>query len=491
MTAKKTYFVGKNFPRTAKRNDLAINTEDGTVNYRGPNGWVSVGGSGGSGGSLTVPTSIKDSNGSDLITFTRTGTGTARIGTPQDDLSLRSARDITLYAGDDGPGNVYIGWGDAVYTPDSPNRVATIGDIQAGSTGDITFEGIQIRGAGTGSGDGYNNGTIELVPDADLYDNGQRLIIDPTGPNHIHIRAGEHIYGGSSNPELYLGDDKTNVGVVTWNGDVNINTQNRPRILVQNTNTGSGSTLNYDSNSYNYDWEVYDTLLLEDGAEFQVTGYGEGSVTVEGFTFTPNNYYYFADNLNTYKWHFRNNGMFELQNSNGMDLGIKVSQIKFGSTDAYNSSKIGTDGYQIALYSEDGIKINNENGVEYLKFNLLETPGLLYNTTEISTPYKFLTIDGYGGLKLNSTGTSVSKIVLSASQGSYIDDETNPNNQIATIGNLAYIRASVPTSSIGVEGDVEGMVADDGNFHYYCTGDYDGTNHVWKRVGWTAGTWGV
>jgi hypothetical protein len=139
MFSKKTYFVGSRFPGVAKRNDLAINTTTGTINYRGPNGWVSVGGSGGPGGDLTVPTSIKDTNGDDLITFSRTDTGTARIGTPQDDLSLRSARDITLFAGDDGPGNVYIGWGDATYTPDSPNRVATIADIQDANTGGITF----------------------------------------------------------------------------------------------------------------------------------------------------------------------------------------------------------------------------------------------------------------------------------------------------------------------------------------------------------------
>ena len=78
---------------------------------------------------LVVPTSITDSNGNDFISFSRTGTGTARIETPQDDLSLRSARDITIYAGQDGPGNVYIGWGDAVYTPDSTNKVATLADL--------------------------------------------------------------------------------------------------------------------------------------------------------------------------------------------------------------------------------------------------------------------------------------------------------------------------------------------------------------------------
>ena len=79
--------------------------------------------------SLVIPTAIKDEYDADFITFTKTFSGAARIETPQDDLSLRSARDITLFAGSDGPGNVYIGWGDADYTPDATNRVATIADI--------------------------------------------------------------------------------------------------------------------------------------------------------------------------------------------------------------------------------------------------------------------------------------------------------------------------------------------------------------------------
>lgn len=88
---------------------------------------------------LTVPVNILDSEGNNLITFEKSYTGTARIVAPQDDLALRSARDILLYAGEDGPGNVYIGWGDADMTPDSNNRVATIADIQSAGTGGITF----------------------------------------------------------------------------------------------------------------------------------------------------------------------------------------------------------------------------------------------------------------------------------------------------------------------------------------------------------------
>jgi hypothetical protein len=102
-----------------------INTQSNSINVYDEQAseWIEVGGN----ADFTVPTAIKDSNGDDLITFEKTGYGTARIGTPQDDLSLRSARDITLYAGNDGPGNVYIGWGDAQYTGQSDNMVTTLG----------------------------------------------------------------------------------------------------------------------------------------------------------------------------------------------------------------------------------------------------------------------------------------------------------------------------------------------------------------------------
>ena len=115
---------------------VSINVNDGDDNYGAD---LDTGNSGASDVDLVIPVAIKDSEGDDFITFTRTSTGTARIATPQDDLSLRSARDITLFAGNEGPGNVYIGWGDAEYTPDSPNRVATVGDVQSLTSGDFVF----------------------------------------------------------------------------------------------------------------------------------------------------------------------------------------------------------------------------------------------------------------------------------------------------------------------------------------------------------------
>ena len=52
-----------------------------------------------------------------------------------------------------------------------------------------------------------------------------------------------------------------------------------------------------------------------------------------------------------------------------------------------------------------------------------------------------------------------------------------------------YVSVAVPTSSIGQAGDVAGRVADSSTHHYYCTGTYNGTTNIWKRVAWSNDTW--
>lgn len=94
----------------------------------------------------------------------------------------------------------------------SLNEIASaIGGGGSANTGDISFEGIKIIGSGTASGDGNGYATIELVPDNNLYTNDQYLIIDPTGPNHIHLRAGGT--QDDSNAEIIVGGENNNVRV--------------------------------------------------------------------------------------------------------------------------------------------------------------------------------------------------------------------------------------------------------------------------------------
>jgi len=158
-------------------------------------------------------------------------------------------------------GSIYPNWA----------LLASKGDVgSSANTGDITFDGIQIIGAGTASGDGASNGTIELVPDLDLitnqYSPDQYLIIDPTSPNHIHIRAGGQ--QDNSSAHLYLGAERNNVEVSDPYRTVKINTR-PPRI--QNTYANSNEASNSE-------------FMVANGADIQV-GYTVTNYT-GGDTFT-------------------------------------------------------------------------------------------------------------------------------------------------------------------------------------------------------------
>ena len=88
----------------------------------------------------------------------------------------------------------------------------TLGDISRLALGDVTFDGVRVIGSGEDSGDGSGNGTLELVPDASLISSHQYLVVDPTSPGHIHLRAGGPQDG--SNAELILGGEHAHVRVL-------------------------------------------------------------------------------------------------------------------------------------------------------------------------------------------------------------------------------------------------------------------------------------
>lgn len=66
------------------------------------------------------------------------------------------------------------------------------------------------------SGDGNGYDTLQLHPDTSLSSYDQYLVIDPTSPGHIHIRAGGT--QDASSAELYLGAEKNYVRVIDGQG---------------------------------------------------------------------------------------------------------------------------------------------------------------------------------------------------------------------------------------------------------------------------------
>jgi len=78
---------------------------------------------------------------------------------------------------------------------------------------------------------------------------------------------------------------------------------------------------------------------------------------------------------------------------------------------------------------------------------------------------------------------------ISAAASSTIEVLATGNLTLSSNTGKVKITSTVPTTSIGISGDQEGMVAFDATYMYYCTTDYDGVANVWKRVAWSADTW--
>jgi hypothetical protein len=152
----------------------------------------------------------------------------------------------------------------------------------------------------------------------------------------------------------------------------------------------------------------------------------------------------------------------------------------FNSTTGYYNNFIG----YFAGYSNTTAYYNNFIGFEAGRFNTTgQTNNFIgYQAGRNVTTGSNNTI--IGGLTGSSTlsntvliGAGTTERVKVDATGLYIN------------GSYAVNLVAVPTSSIGQAGDVAGRVAANATYFYYCTGTYNGTINIWKRIAWSADTW--
>lgn len=115
----------------------------------------------------------------------------------------------------------------------------------------------QICNPANNSGDGFGLSTISITPDVNTNDD-RYIIIDPTTPNHIHIRAGGNI--DESNAELIFGGEKANIKAVDNSHEVLVNTYNS-------------------ETDYYYGWNFTNQGIFSGPAGGLVTVYGLSGVT--------------------------------------------------------------------------------------------------------------------------------------------------------------------------------------------------------------------
>lgn len=211
-----------------------------------------------------------------------------------------------------------------------------------------------VYGANYDSSDQSNLNTIKLIPDESIYTAAdQYLIIEPTAPDHIHIRAGgakdasraELILGGERN-KIQVSDDNRSVGITSQPAQLsysylNINEANNAQFI---TNMPIEVEVGY--------------TVTDGGTEYTVSAVAintptEGLVTVTATglnNFAPDTTYTFTfDPDYDYQWTFSSNGVLY-----GPAMGgVLVSGI------------VGEENDPLYIYSSEQVIIDGGTG-EYL-----------------------------------------------------------------------------------------------------------------------------
>jgi hypothetical protein len=287
--------------------------------------------------------------------------------------------------------------------PETENEVIYTDTLTNGSsgssntgadTGDITFDGVKIIGAGDASGDGNGYGTIELVPDASRYEYDQYLIIDPTEPNHIHIRAGGT--QDDSNAELILGGEKTHLRLVDDYGLARMQ-----------------AAYEYSTSYGTNDWES----AVVTGDEFN------------RYIEITNPQQYVLDFLNSSQWQVSNETSVQIDGGERLDIyglntgeGNLVIYLPFEEP-VLEPTPIETITFYWTNLSRIEIDMNDDEEIS-IRGNGIDVS--IESTDDI-----YINAEDVLGLRAENN------IVISSNGGGeYLNDDENELNQIATIGDL-------------------------------------------------------
>ena len=344
-------------------------------------------GSGGSGEPANIADFIFTNEDEDVSSITLPINKEMTIETTRDDdsdadINIRSADDVFIRA-----------YGDEI-------GLSAFGAVEISTNDDNYYWSFNTSGCirlpGNGeicnpinsSGDGLGLSTISINPDTGTESN-QYIIIDPTAPNHIHIRAGGNI--DESGADLFLGGEKNNVVVSDSARDVFINT--RPDMVINsytNLNEVPGINFIVDSGA---DIDLGYTVNV-DGTEYlvdSVTPYGETIiVTATGASFTAGQSYTFFYNPEyTNSWQFDSNGTLH---------GPVEGLLKVDGIYGQNEFPLAIIGPESVLLDGDAGEFLNDASVPS---NQIATIGDIANTVSDVTSYN----PTWSGTDLAFTGT--------------------------------------------------------------------------------------
>ena len=335
--------------------------------------------------------------------------------------------------------------------PTIPSDVADLTDTQGllgggASTGDVTFNGVKIIGAGTASGDGLGYSTLELVPDGTLVSD-QYIVVDPTAPNHIHLRAGGT--QDASTAALFLGGELNYVRTVDGYG-VRLN---NAQFIPDSVYFEQG--VDYDSATWSTDESGNHWIDIRITDPFNPTRSSD-PINTAGSRFSQ---YPTRNSIEV----FTGSSLFTVSgNGQAYSLGNPYDY-RIGTNEAppANPTTLASLDYRLNTFNERYL---------YLENNTLEAYA---DTVSVFSGQTIDFVTGTGNIRIAT------------------DDNNNSYSWYFTAqGYLQFPQGLGPTTSKGKEGDEAGSVVVDADYIYYCHTDYtDGIADIWKRVQWSADTW--
>ena len=114
-------------------------------------------------------------------------------------------------------------------------------------------------------------------------------------------------------------------------------------------------------------------------------------------------------------------------------------------------------------------------------------------TSQINSQNNPLEVTGTNVVFLSTgdiSANSVTNLSITATDTAQILSANNTTisasvGELTLLGNSIRFMATVPTSARGSQNDLEGNLAFDGSYIYYCTADYtDGLSPIWVRQAW-------
>jgi hypothetical protein len=226
-------------------------------------------------------------------------------------------------------------------------EILYVDSLQSTFTGNVTASNVVVDGAASVNGYLYiknriygdtTNNTLYLVPSTNYAPelNDQYIIIDPTAPNHIHVRAGGAI--DASTAELYLGGEQTNVNVSDTFDSVYIRANNNH--VWQFANTGKLILPNG-----NQIYDVTGTIFVDSTqATFSGNVTANGSVTVSADLVVPN-----LPNQST---------------ANLVYYDSTTGKFSYSSDNALTPTSIANGAFSLSIQSTDGLLVHNGSGIQ-------------------------------------------------------------------------------------------------------------------------------